>query len=78
MRNIIIIIIYIFFNFFDFRLFYSQTSIQLKTLVQLLLEEVAENSQCIVSLVDTYYRRKVDISQIAADNFLPMYRVRYN
>ncbi|OXU31196.1 hypothetical protein TSAR_015943 [Trichomalopsis sarcophagae] len=57
------------------RLIYPASNKQLQTLVKLLIEEVAENSRCIVSMVDTYYRRKVDISQIKANKFLPTYRV---
>ncbi|XP_011493794.1 PREDICTED: glutamate receptor 1, partial [Ceratosolen solmsi marchali] len=45
------------------------------TLIEVLIDEFAENSQCIVSMMDTYYRRKADVNQIIANNYLPMYRV---
>lgn len=54
-----------------------QADTQLETLVKLLIEEVAEQSKCIVSIVDSYYRRKININDIRGPNILPTYRVRY-
>ncbi|KAJ8680096.1 hypothetical protein QAD02_015883 [Eretmocerus hayati] len=52
----------------------SQQS-ELKVLIQLLIEEVSEKSRCIVSITDTYYRRKVDVKKLMTRNYLPIYRI---
>lgn len=48
---------------------------QLRTLVELLVNEVAEESKCIVTIFDTYYRRRVDPYQFTAKRDLPIFRV---
>uniref|UniRef100_A0ABD2WKC9 Ionotropic glutamate receptor C-terminal domain-containing protein n=1 Tax=Trichogramma kaykai TaxID=54128 RepID=A0ABD2WKC9_9HYME len=56
-------------------LFSSEKNYQLQKLVKVLIEEIADNSRCLVTILDTYYRRRVDLAQIETFKFLPTYRI---